>query len=120
MFWSLCVECVEFLSQRRSGDVLMESRHLQVRNTHTRFRHASLQLYHYMLYAYLSNRESAPVSVCLRFPVSSKPEDHFKQSKNRLERVCVRVDAGGGWGGEEHQCIYMYVQCVCMLSLIHI
>ena len=27
MFWSLCVECVEFLSQRRSGAVLMESRH---------------------------------------------------------------------------------------------
>ena len=27
MFWSLCVECVEFLSQMRSGAVLMESRH---------------------------------------------------------------------------------------------
>ena len=27
MFWSLCAECVEFLSQRRSGAVLMESRH---------------------------------------------------------------------------------------------
>ena len=27
MFWSLCAECVEFLSQRRSGVVLMESRH---------------------------------------------------------------------------------------------
>ena len=27
IFWSLCVECVEFLSQRRSGAVLMESRH---------------------------------------------------------------------------------------------
>ena len=27
MFWSLYVECVEFLSQRRSGAVLMESRH---------------------------------------------------------------------------------------------
>ena len=27
MFWSSCAECVEFLSQRRSGTVLMESRH---------------------------------------------------------------------------------------------
>ena len=27
MFWSLCAECVEFLSQRRSGAVLVESRH---------------------------------------------------------------------------------------------
>ena len=27
MFWSLCAECVEFLSQRRGGAVLMESRH---------------------------------------------------------------------------------------------
>ena len=27
MFWSLCAECVEFLSQRRSRAVLMESRH---------------------------------------------------------------------------------------------
>ena len=27
MFWSLCAECVEFLSKRRSGAVLMESRH---------------------------------------------------------------------------------------------
>ena len=28
MFWSLCAECVaEFLSQRRSGAVLIESRH---------------------------------------------------------------------------------------------
>ena len=27
MFWSLCAECVEFLSQRRSGAVLMENRH---------------------------------------------------------------------------------------------
>ena len=27
MFWSLCAECEEFLSQRRSGAVLMESRH---------------------------------------------------------------------------------------------
>ena len=27
MCWSLCAECVEFLSQRRSGAVLMESRH---------------------------------------------------------------------------------------------
>ena len=27
MFWSLCAECVEFLSQRRSGAVWMESRH---------------------------------------------------------------------------------------------
>ena len=27
MFWSLCAECVEFLSQMRSGTVLMESRH---------------------------------------------------------------------------------------------
>ena len=27
MFWSLCAKCVEFLSQRRSGAVLMESRH---------------------------------------------------------------------------------------------
>ena len=26
MFWSLCAECVEFLSQMRSGAVLMESR----------------------------------------------------------------------------------------------
>ena len=27
MFWSLCAECVEFSSQRRSGAVLMESKH---------------------------------------------------------------------------------------------
>ena len=27
MFWSLCAECVEFLSQRRSRAVLMESTH---------------------------------------------------------------------------------------------
>ena len=27
MFWSLCAECVEFLSQMRSVAVLMESRH---------------------------------------------------------------------------------------------
>ena len=27
MFQSLCAECIEFLSQRRSGDALMESRH---------------------------------------------------------------------------------------------
>ena len=27
ILWSLCAECVEFLSQRRSGAVLMESRH---------------------------------------------------------------------------------------------
>ena len=27
MFWSLCAECVEFLSQRKSGAVVMESRH---------------------------------------------------------------------------------------------
>ena len=27
MFWSLCAECVEFLRQRRSGAVLVESRH---------------------------------------------------------------------------------------------
>ena len=27
MFWSSCAECVEFLSQRRSRAVLMESRH---------------------------------------------------------------------------------------------
>ena len=27
MFWSLCAECVEFLSQRRSEAVLVESRH---------------------------------------------------------------------------------------------
>ena len=27
MFWSSCAECVEFLSQRRSGAVLMDSRH---------------------------------------------------------------------------------------------
>ena len=27
MFWSLCAECVEFLRQRRSGAVLMESKH---------------------------------------------------------------------------------------------
>ena len=26
-FWSLCAECEEFLSQRKSGAVLMESRH---------------------------------------------------------------------------------------------
>ena len=26
MFWSLCAECVEFLSQRKSGAVLMENR----------------------------------------------------------------------------------------------
>ena len=26
MFWSLCAKCVEFLSQMRSGAVLMESR----------------------------------------------------------------------------------------------
>ena len=31
MFWSLCAKCVEFLSQRRSGAVLMESRHEKVR-----------------------------------------------------------------------------------------
>ena len=29
MFWSLCAECVEFLSQRRSDAVLMESRHAE-------------------------------------------------------------------------------------------
>ena len=27
MFWSLCAECVEFLSQMSSGAVLVESRH---------------------------------------------------------------------------------------------
>ena len=27
MFWSLCAECVKFLSQMRSGAVSMESRH---------------------------------------------------------------------------------------------
>ena len=27
MFWSLCAECVEFLSQMWSGTVLMDSRH---------------------------------------------------------------------------------------------
>ena len=27
VFWSLCAECVEFLSQMSSGAVLMESRH---------------------------------------------------------------------------------------------
>ena len=27
MFWSLYAECVEFLSQRRSGAVVMDSRH---------------------------------------------------------------------------------------------
>ena len=27
MFWSLSVKCVEFLSQRRIGAILMESRH---------------------------------------------------------------------------------------------
>ena len=27
MFWSLCAECVEFLSQMRSGAILMENRH---------------------------------------------------------------------------------------------
>ena len=29
MFWSLCAEYVEFLSRRRSGAVLMESRHAE-------------------------------------------------------------------------------------------
>ena len=29
MFWSLCAECVELLSQRRSGAVLMEGRHAE-------------------------------------------------------------------------------------------
>ena len=27
MYWSLCAECAEFLSQMRIGAVLMESRH---------------------------------------------------------------------------------------------
>ena len=27
MFWSLCVKCIEFLSQIKSGAVLMESSH---------------------------------------------------------------------------------------------
>ena len=27
IFWSLCAECIEFLTQMRRGDVLMESRH---------------------------------------------------------------------------------------------
>ena len=27
MFWPLCVECIEFSSQRRSGAVLKKSRH---------------------------------------------------------------------------------------------
>ena len=27
IFWSLCAECVEYLSQRRNGAVVMESRH---------------------------------------------------------------------------------------------
>ena len=27
LFWFLCAECVEFLSQMRSGAVLIESRH---------------------------------------------------------------------------------------------
>ena len=27
MIWSFCAECVEFLSQMRSGAVVMESRH---------------------------------------------------------------------------------------------
>ena len=27
MLWSLCAECIELISQRRSGAVLMESRH---------------------------------------------------------------------------------------------
>ena len=27
MFWSLCAECIEFWSQRKSGAALMESRH---------------------------------------------------------------------------------------------
>ena len=27
MFWSLCAECVKFLTQMRSGAVLMESKH---------------------------------------------------------------------------------------------
>ena len=27
MFWSLCAKCVKFLSQRRSGAVLMDGRH---------------------------------------------------------------------------------------------
>ena len=26
-FWSLCAECIEFWSQRKSGAALMESRH---------------------------------------------------------------------------------------------
>ena len=30
MFWSLCAECLEFLGQRRSGAVLIESRHEEV------------------------------------------------------------------------------------------
>ena len=29
MFWSLCAECVELLSQRRSRAVLMDSRHAE-------------------------------------------------------------------------------------------
>ena len=29
MFWSLCAECVEFLSQRRSRAVVMESRYIE-------------------------------------------------------------------------------------------
>ena len=29
MLWSFCAECVEFLSQRRSEAVLMESRHAE-------------------------------------------------------------------------------------------
>ena len=31
MFWSLCAEWVEFLSQMRSGAVLMENRHREGR-----------------------------------------------------------------------------------------
>ena len=27
LFWSLCAECVQFLSQRRGGAILTESRH---------------------------------------------------------------------------------------------
>ena len=39
MFWSLCAECIEFLTQMRRGDVLMESRHGegQTDKTDTRF-----------------------------------------------------------------------------------
>ena len=39
MLWSLCAECVEFLSQMRSGAVLMESTHF--------FTHGRMHLEHH-------------------------------------------------------------------------